>query len=189
VIDFGFWICDFRFVAQSKIDNLKSKIVVISFIVATSENNVIGKDNKLPWCLPTDMRYFKNVTWGMPVIMGRKSFESLGKALKGRTNIVVTRNKDWHAEGTQVVQSIDQAITLAAQTDAKEIFIIGGAEIFKEAMPVANRIYLTRIHHHFDGDAYFPEVSDAEWTLVQSRFCDADEKNQYPHTFQVWERK
>ena len=189
MIDFGFWICDFRFVAQSKIDNLKSKIVVISFIVATSENNVIGKDNKLPWCLPTDMRYFKNVTWGMPVIMGRKSFESLGKALKGRTNIVVTRNKDWHAEGTQVVQSIDQAITLAAQTDAKEIFIIGGAEIFKEAMPVADRIYLTRIHHRFEGDAYFPEMPENEWVMVKSRFCDADEKNKYAHSFQVWERQ
>ncbi len=162
---------------------------MISFIVAAAENNVIGKDNQLPWHLPSDMKYFKNQTWGMTVIMGRKSLESLGKPLQGRKNIVVTRNKDWKQEGTEVAHSINEAIDLAKETGVNEIFIIGGAEIFKEAMPVANRIYLTRIHHHFDGDAYFPEVSDAEWTLVQSRFCDADEKNQYPHTFQVWERK
>jgi len=162
---------------------------MISFIVAAAENNVIGKDNQLPWHLPSDMKYFKNQTWGMTVIMGRKSLESLGKPLQGRKNIVVTRNKDWKQEGTEVAHSINEAIDLAKETGVNEIFIIGGAEIFKEAMPFANRIYLTRIHHHFDGDAYFPEVSDAEWTLVQSRFCDADEKNQYPHTFQVWERK
>ena len=162
---------------------------MISFIVAAAENNVIGKDNQLPWHLPSDMKYFKNQTWGMTVIMGRKSLESLGKPLQGRKNIVVTRNKEWQQEGTEVAHSINEAIDLAKETGVNEIFIIGGAEIFKEAMPFANRIYLTRIHHHFDGDAYFPEVSDAEWTLVQSRFCDADEKNQYPHTFQVWERK
>jgi len=162
---------------------------MISFIVAAAENNVIGKDNQLPWHLPSDMKYFKNQTWGMTVIMGRKSLESLGKPLQGRKNIVVTRNKDWKQEGTEVAHSINEAIDLAKETGVNEIFIIGGAEIFKEAMPFANRIYLTRIHHHFDGDAYFPEVSDAEWNLVQSRFCDADEKNQYPHTFQVWERK
>jgi dihydrofolate reductase len=163
--------------------------VVISFIVATSENNVIGKDNKLPWCLPTDMRYFKNVTWGMPVIMGRKSFESLGKALKGRTNIVVTRNKNWKAENAQAVQTIDQAITLAAQTDAKEIFIIGGAEIFRSALPSANRIYLTLVHGNFDGDAFFPEMEQAEWKLISNRDCSADAKNPYALSFQVWERK
>lgn len=162
--------------------------MIISFIVATSENNVIGKDNKLPWCLPTDMRYFKNVTWGMPVIMGRKSFESLGKALKGRTNIVVTRNKGWKVQDAQVVQTIDQAITLAAQTDAKEIFIIGGAEIFRSAWPSADRIYLTLVHGNFDGDAFFPEMKSAEWTLISNRDCEADEKNPYALSFQVWER-
>lgn len=150
---------------------------------------MIGKDNKLPWCLPTDMRYFKNTTWGMPVIMGRKSFESLGKPLKGRTNFVITRNKEWRADGTQVVSSIDQAITLAAQTDAKEIFIIGGAEIFKAALPSADRIYLTLVHENFDGDAFFPELKTDEWELVSNRDCEADEKNAYALSFQVWERK
>ena len=137
--------------------------MVISFIVAASENNVIGKDNKLPWCLPTDMRYFKNVTWGMPVIMGRKSFESLGKALKGRKNIVVTRNRQWQAQGTQVAQSVDEAIRLATQTDAEEIFILGGAEIFRLAWPSADRIYLTLVHGNFDGDAFFPNMEPDEW--------------------------
>ena len=163
--------------------------MVISFIVAASENNVIGKDNKLPWCLPTDMRYFKNVTWGMPVIMGRKSFESLGKALKGRTNIVVSRNKDWKAPDVQVVQTIDQAITRATQSDAKEIFIIGGAEIFRSALPSADRIYLTLVHGNFDGDAFFPEMDRGEWKLKSNRDCEADEKNPYALSFQVWERK
>lgn len=163
--------------------------MTISFIVAASENNVIGKDNKLPWCLPTDMRYFKNVTWGMPVIMGRKSFESLGKALKGRTNIVVTRNKDWKAEDAQVVQTIDGAITVAAQSDAKEIFIIGGAEIFRSALPSADRIYLTLVHGNFEGDAFFPAMEQGEWKLVSNRDCAADVKNPYALSFQVWERK
>jgi dihydrofolate reductase len=161
----------------------------ISFIVAAGENNVIGKDNQLPWHLPSDMKYFKNQTWGMTVIMGRKSLESLGKPLQGRKNIVVTRNKDWNVEGAEVAHSIDDAIELAKQTGVKEIFILGGAEIFKTSMPIADRIYLTRIHHKFEGDAYFPEVSPNEWNLVKSHFHDADEKNQYSHTFEVWERK
>ena len=162
---------------------------MISFIVAADENNVIGKNNQLPWHLPGDMKYFKNQTWGMTVIMRRKSLESLGKPLQGRKNIVVTRNKNWKTEGVEVAHSIDEAIELASQTGAKEIFIIGGAELFKETLQIANRIYLTRIHHRFDGDVYFPEVPASEWNLVKSRFCDVDEKNKYPHTFQVWERK
>ena len=125
----------------------------------------------------------------MPVIMGRKSFESLGKALKGRTNIVVTRNKNWKAENAQAVQTIDQAITLAAQTDAKEIFIIGGAEIFRSALPSANRIYLTRVHGNFEGDAFFPEMEQDQWTLISNRDCEPDEKNPFALSFQVWERK
>ena len=162
---------------------------MISFIVAADENNLIGKNNQLPWHLPGDMKYFKNQTWGMTVIMGRKSLESLGKPLQGRKNIVVTRNNDFKIDGAEVAHSIDDAIELAKDTGAKEIFILGGAEIFKAAMPVADRIYLTRIHHRFEGDAYFPEVSPGEWNLVKSHSCESDEKNKYPHTFQVWERK
>jgi len=162
--------------------------VVISFIVAVSENNVIGKNNKLPWRLPTDMKYFKNITWAMPVIMGRKSYESLGEPLRGRANIVVTRNKDWKAEGVQIVQSIDQAINVAAQTDAKEIFILGGGEIFAAALPSADRIYLTRVHENFDGDAFFPELKKEEWNLVSNRDCPPNDKNSYALSFQVWQR-
>ncbi|MFI5187961.1 MAG: dihydrofolate reductase [Chitinophagales bacterium] len=163
--------------------------MTISFIVAVSENNVIGKDNNLPWHLPADMKYFKNVTWAMPVIMGRKSFEALGKPLTGRKNIVITRNKNWKADGVEVVPGIDQAIALASQTDAKEIFITGGAEIFKAAFPFADKIYLTRIHGNFDGDSFFPEWKPNEWKLASNRDCEPDEKNLYALSFQVWERK
>jgi dihydrofolate reductase len=160
----------------------------LSFIVAADENNLIGKNNQLPWHLPSDMKYFKNQTWGMTVIMGRKSLESLGKPLQGRKNIVVTRNRDWHPEGVQVAHSIEEAIALAKQTGVNEIYILGGAQIFKEALPLVDRVYLTRIHHTFEGDAYFPELPSSEWKLVKSHDCQADEKNKYAHTFEVWER-
>ncbi|HEY2721885.1 MAG TPA: dihydrofolate reductase [Chitinophagaceae bacterium] len=162
--------------------------MTISFIVAASENNVIGKDNQLPWHLPKDMKYFKNITWGMPVIMGRKSFEALGKPLNGRKNFVITRNKDWKAEGVQAVQTIDNAIALATQTDTKEILITGGGEIFKAALPKANRIYLTRVHGNFEGDAFFPTLDTNEWKLTSNHDHDPDEKNHYALSFQVWER-
>lgn len=163
--------------------------MTISFLVAAAENNVIGKDNKLPWHLPNDLKYFKNLTWGMPVVMGRKTFESFGKPLRGRRNIVITRNKDWKNDDVEVAASVEEATKLAAQSDVKEIFIIGGGEIFKSALPIAHRMYITRIHHSFDGDAYFPEVNEQEWQLVKNNDCAADEKNAYAHSFQVWERK
>jgi dihydrofolate reductase len=163
--------------------------MTISFLLAASENNVIGKDNKLPWHLPNDLKFFKNTTWGMPVIMGRKTFESFGKPLSGRRNIVITRNKDWKAEGVEIAGSIDEAVELAKQSDVKEIFIIGGGEIFKTYFPKADRIYLTRIHHSFDGDAFFPAIDEKEWQLVKEVKCPADEKNAYPHTFQTWQRR
>lgn len=163
--------------------------MTISFLLAASENNVIGKDNKLPWHLPNDLKFFKNTTWGMPVIMGRKTFESFGKPLSGRRNIVITRNKDWKAEGVEVAGSIDEAVELAKQSDVKEVFIIGGGEIFKTYFPKADRIYLTRIHHSFDGDAFFPAIDEKEWQLVKEVNCPADEKNAYAHSFQTWEKK
>jgi len=163
--------------------------LIISFIVAVSENHVIGKDNQLPWHLPSDMKYFKNKTWAMPVVMGRKTFEALGKPLEGRTNIVITRQTDWKPAGVEIVHSIDQAIVEATKLDAKEIFIIGGAEIFSAALPSTDRIYLTLIHHNFEGDAFFPELKQEEWKLVSNKDHEADEKNKYAHSFQVWERK
>jgi dihydrofolate reductase len=163
--------------------------IVLSLLVAAGENNVIGKDNKLPWHLPDDLKYFKNQTWGMPILMGRRTFESIGKPLQGRKSIVITRSKDWKHDGVEVVHSVEEAIRKAKELGAKEIFVIGGAEIFQTTFPQANKIYLTKIHHQFDGDVYFPELSSNDWDLIQSRFCSADQKNPYAHTFQVWERK
>ena len=162
--------------------------MILSLLVAASENNVIGKDNQLPWHLPNDLKYFKNLTWGMPILMGRKTFDSIGKPLPGRKSIVITRNTDWQYEGVDVVHSIEDAIQKAKAFGVKEIFVIGGAEIFKTSLPNANRIYLTRIHHHFDGDVFFPQILEDEWSLISSRFCEADEKNKYQHTYQVWEK-
>lgn len=162
---------------------------ILSLLVAADEANVIGKDNKLPWHLPNDLKYFKNLTWGMPILMGRKTFESIGKPLAGRQSIVITRNQQWQHDGVEVVHSVEEAIEKARQKDIKEVFVIGGAEIFKTSLAQADRIYLTRIHHTFEGDVYFPELSESEWRLVKSHLSAKDEKNSYDHTFQVWERK
>ncbi|RYZ29260.1 MAG: dihydrofolate reductase [Chitinophagaceae bacterium] len=163
--------------------------MILSLLVAASENNIIGKNNQLPWHLPNDLKYFKNLTWGMPILMGRKTFESIGKPLPGRKSIVITRNTNWQHEGVDVVHSVEEAIQKAESFGVKEIFVIGGAEIFKTSLAKANRIYLTRIHHHFDGDVYFPELSEKDWQLESGRFCEADEKNAFNHTYQAWERK
>jgi dihydrofolate reductase len=120
--------------------------------------------------------------------MGRKTFESIGKPLPGRKSIVITRSKDWQREGVEVVHSVEEAIDKAKEHDVKEIFVIGGAEIFHTSFAQAHRIYLTRIHHRFDGDVYFPQVDEKGWQLVKSHKSSKDEKNLYDHTFQVWER-
>ncbi|MEO6289122.1 MAG: dihydrofolate reductase, partial [Ginsengibacter sp.] len=130
---------------------------MLSHIVAASENNVIGTHNELPWNLPNDFRYFKNKTWGMPVIMGRNTYESLKKSLPGRINIVVTRKHDWHPRDVFVANTIEAAIEKAKESDAKEIFIIGGGEIFKETMDKVSRIYITRVHTVVNGDTFYPE--------------------------------
>ncbi len=161
--------------------------MIISLLVAADENNVIGKNNQLPWHLPSDLRYFKNLTWGMPILMGRKTFDSIGKPLPGRKTIVITRSRDWKQEQVHTVHSLKDAIDKAVEFGVKEIFVIGGAEIFTSAFPEARRIYLTRIHHQFDGDVYFPAMG-AEWELVENKDVAADEKNAYAHSFQVWER-
>lgn len=160
----------------------------ISFVVAASENNVIGKDNKLPWHLPNDLKFFKNTTWAMPIIIGRKTFESFGKALPGRTNIVITRQADWKAVGVIVVHTLEQAVEAAATTDAKEAFIIGGGNIFLQSWPKADKIYITRVHAKFEGDVFFPEIAENEWRLESDIKFQADEKHLYPYSFQVWKR-
>jgi dihydrofolate reductase len=162
--------------------------MIISLIVAAAKNNVIGKDNKLPWCLPNDMKYFKNVTWGMPVVMGRKTFEALGKPLKGRKNIVITRKQDWNVEGTIRVESLEDAMFLVQQMDVKEMMVIGGGEVFRLAFERTKRIYITRVDAEPEGDAYFPEIDPAVWKLVSRKDHNADEHHQFAYSFQVWER-
>lgn len=162
--------------------------MILSLIVAVSENGVIGKDNQLPWHLPNDLKYFKNQTWGMPILMGRKTFESISKPLPGRKSIVITRNADWKHDGVDVVHSVEAAIAKAQELGVKEIFVIGGAEIFHTSLSMAHRIYLTRVHHQVEGDVYFDNPEPEQWNLVKRQFCHADEKNAYSHTFQVWER-
>lgn len=163
--------------------------MIITLVVAASRNNVIGKDNQLLWRLPNDTRYFKNVTWGMPVIMGRKTFESLGKPLGGRTNIVLTRNSGWKAQGVTTVKNLDDALFLAKEMDVKEVMVIGGGEVYKMAMPKAGRIHITRVEADLEGDAYFPEIDPLLWKLVSREDHPADEKHQYAYSFQVWERR
>ena len=137
----------------------------ISLLVAASENNVIGKDNKLPWHISHDLKRFKMLTMGHHIIMGRKTHESIGKALPGRINVVVTRNKNYKAEGCVVVNTVEEA--LLRSSDDNEVFIIGGEQIFKETLPVADRIYLTEIHKNIEGDAFMPELNKEEWIATE----------------------
>jgi len=163
--------------------------MTISFVVAASENNAIGKDNQLLWNLPNDMRFFKNTTWGSVVIMGRKSFESMGKALKGRINIVITRQEDWKAEDAIVAKDIKDAVKKAEAANCKEIYIIGGGEIYKQSLDIVNKIYLTRVHTTVEGDTYFPELDKSKWELTSSEDFKKDEKHQYDYSFQIFDRK
>lgn len=163
--------------------------MIISLIAAASTNNVIGKNNELPWHLPVDMRYFKNTTWGMPMIMGRKTFESNGyKPLPGRINIIITRQKDFKAKDVVIVNQLKDALFVANDSDSKEVFVIGGGEIFKDVINKADRIYMTRVHTLIDGDVFFPEIDVKKWKLVSNKDCFADEKHKYDYSFQLWEK-
>jgi dihydrofolate reductase len=161
---------------------------MLSHIVAASENNIIGANNDLPWKLSNDFKYFKNKTWAMPVIMGRNSFDAMKKALPGRINIVITRKMDWHPKNVFVVHSIDEGISKAKESDAKEIFIIGGGEIFKQTISIVDRIYLTLVHTIVEGDTVYPKIDHSIWELKKSDSFPSDEKNNYPYSFEVWER-
>ena len=162
---------------------------MISLLVAAASNNAIGKNNQLLWHLPQDLKYFKNLTWGMVVIMGRKTFESVSKPLPGRINIVVTGHPEWNHESVWVARNIDHALELAAGTNCKEIFIIGGGEIYRQCMHLSNTIYMTRVHAHIEGDTFFPEIPDAEWELISKTDFPADEKHAFPFSFETWVRK
>jgi dihydrofolate reductase len=156
---------------------------MLSIIVAVDENNAIGKDNKLLWHIAEDLRYFKSITNGHPVIMGRKTFESIGKALPGRTNIIITRNPQFAVAGSIVVASLEKAIAVASEIDEHQ-FIIGGASVYKEAIQIADTIYLTVVHHRYDdADAFFPEIPATRWDEVERIDYDRGKDFDYPFSF------
>lgn len=161
---------------------------MISHIVAMDQNRVIGKDNRLPWHLPADLAYFKKVTMGHAIIMGRKTFESIGRPLPGRENVIVTRNRSFQAEGCTVIHSIEEVRQFAAKRN-DEVFVIGGAELFQATLPFADRLYITKIEANFPGDTFYPDFEESEWQLVSYTKGIKDEKNPYDYAFIVYERK
>jgi dihydrofolate reductase len=166
--------------------------VKISVVAATGENRVIGSKGKIPWRLPADLKRFKELTMGHPVLMGRKTFESIGKPLPGRINIVITSDPRYKAEGCIVVHSFPDALRAAENKlagDSSEVFVIGGAQVYATALPRAQTIYLTKVHGAFKGDAFFPEFSESEWHLVRSEPHEKDEKNPFAYDFLTYERE
>ena len=160
----------------------------ISHVVAAATNNAIGKNGQLLWHLPNDLKFFKNITWGMPVIMGRKTFEAVNKPLPGRINIVITSQADWKAEGVITVKSFEEAFKEAEATNCKEWHIIGGGEIYKQSMNLIQRIYITRVDMSADADTYYPVIDPAKWKMISSQRFEADDKHAYSYSFEVWEK-
>ena len=167
-------------------------MIKLAVSVAVAENGVIGRNNALPWYLPEDLRHFKRVTMGKPIIMGRKTFESIGKPLPGRTNIVITRNPQFQAEGVSVVSSLAAALELAQHTGlvegAQEAVIIGGGEIYKTALPRADHLYLTEVHASVEGDAVLPAIDWAQWREVSREYHVALPPNHYAYSLVQYER-
>lgn len=157
---------------------------MISLIVAMGKNRVIGKDNQMPWHLPADLAYFKKVTTGHPIIMGRKTFQSIGRPLPNRENIILTRDKMFKHDNCTIINCVEEALALAA---SKDIFVIGGAEIYEQFLPFAKKIYITQIHENFSGDTFFPKLTK-EWQLQSSQLHSKDEKNKYDYEFQLFEK-
>ena len=158
----------------------------IAIIVAMTENRVIGRDNRLPWRLPADLRHFKQLTLGKPVLMGRRTHQSIGRPLPDRTNIVVTRDRDYTAPGCIVAHSLDSALEAAA--GCAEVMVIGGTELYRQLLPRAARIYLTLVHAEFEGDAFFPALEAGDWREVERTDRPADERNCCPYSFVRLER-
>ncbi|WP_068545871.1 type 3 dihydrofolate reductase [Thalassotalea crassostreae] len=163
-------------------------MTILSMIVAHADNRVIGKDNQMPWHMPADLKYFKQTTMKKPVIMGRKTFESIGFPLPGRRNIVISRSADYQAEGIETVTSVDDA--LAMVTDVEEIMVIGGGSIYEHCLKAAQRLYITEIDLDVDGDTCFPNYNaNNDWHCVSEEPHLADEKNPHGYNFKVYERK
>ena len=156
-------------------------------IAAVAENNALGKGNKLVWHLPNDFKRFKALTSGHHIIMGRKTFESFLKPLPNRTHIIITRQKEYQAAGCIIVDSIEKALEICPKNE--DSYIIGGGEIYNLGLPHADKIDITRVHHEFEADAYFPEIDHKEWELILSEFNEKDEKHLYDYTFQTLIRK
>ncbi len=162
----------------------------VSIIVAVAENGVIGRGGELPWHLSNDLRRFKELTMGHTVIMGRRTWESIGRPLPGRRMVVVSRQPSYRIDvaDIRVASSLDDALQVAEAASDDEAFIIGGAELYWTALPRTNRLYLTRVHANVPGDTFFPTVSWNDWRRIESRDCDADVKNDHPHTLEIYER-
>lgn len=164
--------------------------MTVSLIVAASLNHGIGKDNQLPWHLPADLKFFKQTTMGCPVVMGRKTFQSIGRTLPGRKNVVITRDAAFNSDGKfEITFASGLPEALEQLKDDKEVFIIGGGEIFKQSMAIANTIYLTVVNTVLEADVFFPEIDSAIFELVWEEKHSADEKNTYDYTFQKYQRK
>jgi dihydrofolate reductase len=162
-------------------------MIKISIIVALDENNLIGKRDGLPWRLPADLKHFQSLTTNHTVIMGRKTYDSIGRALPDRLNIVITKATKLTIPGCLVVKSPDEALN--ASPENSEVFIIGGAEIYRQFLPLAQTIHMTRIHNKFEGDIYFPSADFSEWETIEQKDFDADEKNPYKYSFLILKRK
>jgi dihydrofolate reductase len=165
--------------------------MIVSLIAAVAENNVIGKDNRLIWRMPADMKFFKDKTTGHCVVTGRKNYESIPekfRPLPDRNNIVVTRQKKYSAPGAIVVNTIEDAVNVSKSKNETELFIIGGANIYTQTIPTADRLYITWIHHTFEGDAFFPPIDPSKWKETTRIEYPADEKNPYPYTFCVLDK-
>jgi dihydrofolate reductase len=163
--------------------------MIVSIIAAAAENDVIGKDNDLPWHLPKEFQHFKDTTKGHHVIMGRKTFESFPQPLPERPNIVITRQKYYHRQGCEVVNSLEDALNIARENGEEEAFVIGGEQIYRMALPHTDRMYLTRVHTEVDGDTYFPKFDESEWKVTDQQTVKADAENKYDYTIYVYERR
>ncbi|WP_434471012.1 type 3 dihydrofolate reductase [Aeromonas veronii] len=163
--------------------------MMISMIAAMAHDRVIGLDNQMPWHLPADLAHFKRVTLGKPVLMGRKTFESIGRPLPGRRNLVISRNPGYQAGGVEVVGSVEAALALLASSTVEELMVIGGGHLYTEMLPSADRLYLTQIDLSVEGDTRFPAFDDGQWLRIDCESHPADEKNPHPYRFETWQRR
>lgn len=159
--------------------------MIIAAIVAIDLNHAIGKNNQLLWHLPADLKFFKQTTMGCPIIMGRKTYQSIGRLLPGRKNIIITRNIDFKIEGAEIYQSLNDAIS---ECDSEKVFVIGGAEIYTLAMPMIKELYITIVKNKFDADTFFSKINTSQFNLVWEECHEADEKNKFDYCFQKWIR-